>query len=156
MCWQWELEGRLGVLSDYSLDFMEPWYSCISSLFIIFQTSFESNLFHFLTQYPYPFDSMLSVLSIFALDFLNLGCIAEGSPSQRYFTTIYMWSYFPMIVCVFIAIICMLRLHRLSKLSISSDMEKIDVINQHIWYFLLFTYLILPPVANKQFQSLDW
>jgi len=113
-------------------------------------------IFFFCVQYPYPFDKMLSILSIFALDFLNLGCVARGSPSQRYYTTIYMWSFLPMLVCLFIAIVCILRLYRLGKVSIPSDMEKIDVINQHIWYFLLFTYLVLPPVANKQFQSLDW
>ena len=61
-----------------------------------------------------------------------------------------------MIVCAFIAATCILRLYHIGKLFSPFDSEKTKTINQHIWYFLLFTYLILPPVANKLFQSLDW
>jgi hypothetical protein len=33
--------------------------------------------------------------------------------------------------------------------------DKAAIVNQHVWAGLLLTYLVLPPVANKQFQVLD-
>jgi hypothetical protein len=36
-----------------------------------------------------------------------------------------------------------------------SNAKKRVIVNQHIWSFLLLSYIVLPPVSNKQLQALD-
>jgi hypothetical protein len=45
--------------------------------------------------------------------------------------------------------------YRLNDRRWSSSTDAMSIISQHMWMFLLLTYLVLPPVAMKQLQSLD-
>lgn len=96
---------------------------------------------------------MLGFLSVLSLDFLALECFQAGV-QNRYFVTVYLWSCIPIILAAALLLLGMLRYGQLRYLE-RPDEEKVAVVNQHIWMLLLLSYLVLPPVANKQLQSLD-
>lgn len=110
----------------------------------------------FVVQYPSPYDELLGLLSVFSLDFLALECF-QGDVDDRYFVTVYLWSCLPII---FAALIFVLMLIRLVRLDIGLNLWRLSdeaksITNQHMWMFLLLSYLVLPPVAMKQLQALD-
>jgi hypothetical protein len=107
-------------------------------------------------KFPPPFSNMLSFLSIFTLDFLSLECSVKGKKQERYFNTVYLWCCIPIIIAsvIFVTGIMRVVFANISAENIKEFQHR--VVNQHIWSFLLLTYLVLPPVANKQLQSLDW
>ena len=113
-------------------------------------------------RYPFPFSHLLGLLSFFTLDFLAVECFQEGDVATRYFTTVYLWSAIPLLVGLCIVIIGALRVVMLGLLLKLQGLRdgfrrraQQDVCNQHVWLLLLLSYLTLPPVAMKQFQSLD-
>jgi hypothetical protein len=92
---------------------------------------------------------MLSLMSVFSLDVLSLECFQNQS-GNRFFVTVYLWCCIPILFAFIIGLIGFFRV------LISKDyLSRTKVVNQHIWAFLLLTYLVLPPVAMKQLQSLD-
>jgi hypothetical protein len=110
--------------------------------------------------YPPPFSTLLGMLSVFSLDFLALECFQEDV-ENRYYTTVILWSTIPIMLGLAIFIVGGVRVHVLRR-SLAAELttsdnnhEQAHIINQHIWCALLLSYLVLPPVANKQLQSLD-
>jgi hypothetical protein len=92
---------------------------------------------------------MLSLMSVFSLDVLSLECFQNQS-GDRFFVTVYLWCCIPILFAFIIGLFGFFRV------LISKDyLSRTRVVNQHIWAFLLLTYLVLPPVAMKQLQSLD-
>ena len=121
---------------------------------IIMSTSLNLDI-----SYPPPFSTLLGMLSVFSLDFLALECFQEDV-ENRFYTTVFLWSTIPIIFALVIFFVGGVRvlLHR-SSLAVSTnsddELKESKIINQHIWCALLLSYLVLPPVANKQLQSLD-
>ena len=95
---------------------------------------------------------MLGIMNFFSLDFISLECF--NSAEDRYYSTVYMYSIGPLVVAAALLVICIIRLVFLT-LSHGSVADANHVKSQHLWFFLLETYLVLPPVAMKQLQSLD-
>jgi hypothetical protein len=119
---------------------------------IVMSTSWNLDI-----KYPSPFSELLGALSVLSLDFLALECF-EGNVDNRYFVTVYLWSAIPIILATMIILVMMARLievrYRMGYSWRLSNQTTI-VLNQHTWMLLLLSYLVLPPVAMKQLQSLD-
>jgi len=103
--------------------------------------------------FPSPFKEMLGLFSIFSLDFLALECVSDGV-EQRYFTTVILWCVIPIIMLAMIGGVGVVRWMRVSRNSDEAE-DVVKIVNQHVTLSLLLTYLVLPPVANKQLQALD-
>ncbi len=115
-------------------------------------------------RYPFPFSQFLGLLSFFTLDFLAVECFQEGDVATRYFTTVYLWSTIPIVLALALVLSCAARIlllllgahHDFGSTRGGSKSKRIqDIKNQHVWLLLLLSYMTLPPVAMKQFQSLD-
>jgi hypothetical protein len=88
---------------------------------------------------------------------------------DRYFTTVYLWCVLPLAVLFLILLVGAARaLWATAAASreegrsffmlrhlFNSDGAYSAIVNQHASMALLWTYLVLPPVANKQLQALD-
>jgi hypothetical protein len=103
---------------------------------------------------------MLSVFSVFSLDFLALECLSNGSSRNVYFTTVYMWCITPILLAFLIVAAGLVRYLNLKAFHSSSSylhhmVEGRKIINQHVWLLLFLSYLVLPPVSNKQLQVYD-
>jgi hypothetical protein len=120
---------------------------------IVMSTSWNLDI-----KYPSPFNELLGALSVLSLDFLALECF-QGNVANRYFTTVYLWSSIPLVCSGLILLVMFIRLgelkYRVRELLLRNSSEAAYILNQHMWIFLLLTYLVLPPVAMKQLQSLD-
>ena len=102
--------------------------------------------------YPEPFASMLGFMSVFSLDFISLECYQRSA--DRYFNTVYAYSIGPLVVSVAILVLGGVRL--LLVASAHGGVEAANKVkSQHLWMFLFLTYIVLPPVAMKQLQSLN-
>ena len=112
-------------------------------------------------RYPFPFSHFLGLLSFFTLDFLAVECFQDDDVADRYFTTVYLWSAIPLMLASLIVVVGAARLAFLWALPESSNLRgskrkmREHLLNQHVWLLLLLSYMTLPPVAMKQFQSLD-
>lgn len=93
-------------------------------------------------QYPYPFDALLGVLSIFSFDFLSTACMFKSS---NLLSEVYFWSSVPVILSGLILFSYVTYAGRPG-----SDVE--DLRSRHVYYALLLSYLTLPSVSLKQFQ----
>ena len=121
-------------------------------------------------RYPQPFSSLLGLLGIFSMDFLALECF-QGSgvaPDERYFATVLLYSIIPILLASLVAVAGVARafiarsilLRAKQHTSSSSSAGDVSaavgrIANQHVFLLLLLSYLVLPPVASKQFQALD-
>lgn len=114
---------------------------------IIASTSFNLNI-----TFPSPFSDMLGLLNFFSLDFLSTECFVKSA--DRYYATVYLYSIFPLVIAAGLLVVCILRLV-LVALRGGGVGEANHIKSQHLWFFLLETYVVLPPVAMKQLQSLD-
>ena len=114
------------------------------------------------------------MLGIFSLDFLALECY-QGGVRDRYFTTVLLWCTIPLLLAAVVLAVGMLRIavarRRAGSTAADEDEDEDDtdavvgesdrddassrIANQHMFLLLLLSYLVLPPVASKQFQSLD-
>jgi hypothetical protein len=118
-------------------------------------------------QFPQPFSHMLSALTIFSLDFLALECLHfQGSDSYHvYYSTVLLWCAIPLLLAVAIVVVGITRYAKLSISSSSSGHREVTAENkaqelkkiydQHMWLLLFLSYLVLPPVSNKQLQAFD-
>jgi hypothetical protein len=99
---------------------------------------------------------MLGLLSIVSFDFLALDCWNTG-PNDHYFV-VYVWSSLPILLALVIIVAGVLRLI-LGCLNHEDEFlykkNKAKVLDQHIWLLLFLSYIVLPPVSNKQLQSFD-
>jgi hypothetical protein len=113
-------------------------------------SSFSLNI-----KFPDPFSVSLGFLSVFSLDFLALECMHQNYlKANTYFITVYVWCIVPILLTLLIGICGLIRVS-LSKVVHSAKETISAIIDQHVWLFLFLTYIVLPPVANKQLQSLD-
>ncbi len=100
---------------------------------------------------------MLGLMSIFSLDFLALECFQEGV-NNKYFTTVLLWCTMPILLAFCILAIGALRVavkQLLERNAQDTTAATSRIANQHAFFLLLLSYLILPPVSNKQLQALD-
>jgi hypothetical protein len=55
------------------------------------------------TKFPYPFSDMFPIVSLFSLDFLSLECLTE---INRFYFTVYWWSFLPIfIICASLGVL---------------------------------------------------
>jgi len=128
-------------------------------------------------QFPSPFSQMLSSLSIFSLDFLALECLNFQGSYDVYYTTVLLWCVLPLFMGFVIVTVGFIRYAQLSLVTSShylhhrkspsskssSGLIDVDIIaqevkkiyDQHMWLLLFLSYLVLPPVSNKQLQAFD-
>jgi hypothetical protein len=99
--------------------------------------------------FPSPFAELLGLFSIFSLDFLALECMNDDV-QQRYFTTVVLWCALPILMLLVIVAVGYLRVKHNEK---DESFDRTSVVNQHVSLALLLTYVVLPPVANKQLQG---
>jgi hypothetical protein len=99
---------------------------------------------------------MLGVLSIFSLDFLALECLNLQGSWNVYYTTVILWCLLPLVIAIGVILI---GVFRCTKAAILSKTEREYYINsvkdQHVWMLLFLSYIVLPPVSNKQLQAFD-
>jgi hypothetical protein len=108
------------------------------------------------SQYPDPFGKVLAYMSFFSLDFLSIECFANADAEQRYYQTVILYSVAPLLGALAIVASCGLRLCLTAVLNPRAGVKGANAIkSQHLWLFLLLTYVVLPPVAMKQLQALD-
>jgi hypothetical protein len=95
--------------------------------------------------FPSPFDSVLSGLSVFSFEFISLECVVDDS---NHMLSVLAWSAVPLILLSLNLLAFVVRL--------ATKMRTKEVlIQQHVYIFLMLSYLVLPPVSRKQFQALD-
>ena len=93
--------------------------------------------------YPYPFNSLLSMLSVFSFDFISSACMFPESANLL--SNVYMWSSMPaalsggLLFSYFVQSRCQ-----------GANID--DLRSRHTYYALLMSYLTLPTVSLKQFQ----
>jgi hypothetical protein len=105
---------------------------------------------HFIKKkkFPFPFSGMLSMMSILSFDFLYIECLGFGD--NAYYTSVYVWSIVPIAIALLIALIGVIR-----TVPLTSHTSKIKVYSTHVWLVLLLSYIVLPPVSNKQLGVFD-
>jgi len=109
-------------------------------------------------RFPEPFLTMVNALSIFSFDFLSLECVRNDS---NHFTSVLLWSITPIVVALFGLVVYVARDFAASKASgrpfseWRGTEEHSRHVREHTYWFLLLTYVVLPPVSRKQFQALD-
>jgi len=95
-------------------------------------------------------------MSFFSLDFLSIECFADTDAEQRYYQTVRFYSVVPLLGALAILVVCGFRLILTAILHPDAGVKGANAIkSQHLWLFLFITYIVLPPVAMKQLQSLD-
>ena len=110
--------------------------------------------------FPYPFSALISSLSIFSFEFLSFECTFEHSD---FFTAVYMWSVTPLLLtaAIFLGLIARLVWSSCGKKKARDDDAAASketthrIVTEHIFLGLLLTYLVVPPVLQVLFQSLD-
>lgn len=98
--------------------------------------------------FPPLFAKFLGFFSIASLDFLSLECILGEASDQ--FTSLIIYSLAP--VATALAIVAVYA-YRADNVTSESSLQRLK--STHVYYLLLLTYLVLPPVTLKQFQALD-
>ena len=110
-----------------------------------------STSFNLQIVYPFPFNDLLGILGFFSLDFLALECFQDAA--DRYFINVYLWSALPMFFSASLFVLMMLRLFAVGLWGgDGKELRAHKITSQHTWLFLFLTYVVLPPVAMKQFQ----
>ena len=92
--------------------------------------------------YPYPFSSLLSLLSVFSFEFLSSACMFESS---SLLSEVYLWSAIPVTLSG-----CFLFFYRIQSRQVGASID--DLRSRYTYYVLLMSYLTLPSVSLKQFQ----
>jgi len=96
-------------------------------------------------EFPSIYSGFVDVLSAVSLDFLSLDCI-EGTD---YFSSVYAWCFVPIALAVLnFAVFA-------ARVSTSSSSTRQGLESSHTYAFLILSYMVLPPVSRKLFQSLD-
>jgi hypothetical protein len=97
---------------------------------------------------------MLGALSIFSLDFLALECLNLQGSWNVYYTTVITWCLLPLVIAIGVILI---GVFRCTKLVLVTDYKAAAsrIVNQHVWVLLFLSYVVLPPVSNKQLQVFD-
>jgi hypothetical protein len=120
--------------------------------------SFSSVTWTLDVDFPSPFKEMMQLSSLFSLDFLSLECLSERS---NHFTSVLIWSATPLCIVALNAAVFWGRVLRAKvggrrQLDAVAAREKVAELKAtHFKYFLLLSYVVLPPVSLKQFQALD-
>ena len=106
-------------------------------------------------KFPSPFSDLISIMSLFSFDFLSLECVNDGTDE---FVTVILWSCIPIVLAMLNFVFYALRWTSMkSKLgwrSLKFDQFTTELNRQHMYFFLMLTYLVLPPVSRRQFQIL--
>jgi hypothetical protein len=108
-------------------------------------------------------------LSFLSFDFLTLKCF-----EANYLLSVILWSIFPIVICLINFILYSFRLSKLQAASIwqsfggdksdptlSAAMRRFKrdrsliLLRQHMSFFILWSYLVVPPVARKQLEAMD-
>jgi hypothetical protein len=114
-----------------------------------------------LSQFPPPFSISLGFMSILSFDFLALECMSQNMTSMdTYFVSTYVTCIIPIFIMMVIVISGAVRAVAIRSGADSVPLaperrSRTSVMNQHFWLLLFLSYIVLPPVANKQLKSLD-
>jgi hypothetical protein len=98
---------------------------------------------------------MLSSLSIMSFDFLNLECL-NNNGGRAYFIAVYLWCILPILLGVVIVVLGVLR-YEIQAVGMPAIMFKSrkQIESQHVWMLLFLSYIVLPPVSNRQLGVFD-
>jgi hypothetical protein len=118
----------------------------------------------FLSQFPPPFSMSLGFMSILSFDFLALECMSQNiTTMETYFVSTYLTCVIPIFLMIVVVISGAVRVATMSigsggaesSLATTQRQKRTSVVNLHFWLLLFLSYIVLPPVANKQLKSLD-
>jgi len=96
---------------------------------------------------PHPFDSMVKLFSVLSLDFLSPECLASSSNA---YSSVYVWSLVPIALATANAFAFWGR-RWFSK----SEAEAANLAQQHVYAFLLGSFLVIPASTRRQFAALN-
>ena len=118
--------------------------------------------------FPYPFSALIDIMSIFSFEFLSMDCLFKES---NHFTSVQLWSVTPLMLAaaIFLAfygrLLWALRPSPAKKSQsppqdqgeqvVDAAAVRHQISTEHIFLGLLLTYLVVPPVLQVLFQSLD-
>ena len=102
---------------------------------------------------PIIFTRLLSVFSFFSFDFLSIECVQRES---NQFTKVLWWALGPIVLSFLNLFALLARMAKTKLLPPAIASEKRSALKAtHGTYWLVFSYLVVPPVSLKLFQSLD-
>lgn len=101
--------------------------------------------------FPYPFSDLLEFFSLFSFDFISFDCMFTSS--AEYYSVV-VWSTIPIGFAIINYVVYRIKV-KLLESPFLDDKEIWKLQGDHTYYFLLLTYLVLPPVSLKLFQALD-
>lgn len=93
--------------------------------------------------FPYPFNSLLSGLSLFSFDFISSACMFPES--SNLLSEVYLWTSMPAALAGGLLVSYSFR-------SRWPGADVHDLRNRHTYYVLFMSHLTLPSVSLKQFQ----
>jgi serine/threonine protein kinase/membrane protein implicated in regulation of membrane protease activity len=100
-------------------------------------------------RYPEPFDSLLKVLAYLQLDFFALDCQFQ---SANFMSRVLFNSIGPIVIAIIIFLAFLAR--RFNARNFSAR-DKLRIMEQHLYLFLLLGFIVLPTVAMLQFTALE-
>ena len=103
--------------------------------------------------FPEPYPSLLRLLSMFSFDFIPMDCLA----SSNFYAKVALWATIPMALSlVNLAVLGCRRRCTAWDNDANTQSKKLQAMSRnHFNYWLLFSYLVLPPVMLKLLQALD-
>lgn len=97
-------------------------------------------------EWPPIFQDFLRLLSVLSFDFLSADCIGD---SPTFYRTVIVWSITPVAAVGLLGLsFCAQSAQYLGKTS--SEVARMKIHSSHLTYFIVLTYLVLPPVLLKQ------
>lgn len=100
-------------------------------------------------EWPPMFQDFLDMLSIFSLDFISPNCVADN-PS--FYRMVIVWTITPVIISGLLGLSLVAQSAQAFVKYSADDARKsaAELINVHLTYFLVLSFLVLPPVLLKQ------
>ena len=101
--------------------------------------------------FPEPFPSLQRLLSVFSFDFIRMDCFAGSD----FFYNVVLWAVIPMALSLLNLAVLLVRRRCVGDFSKDWAARRQALSRSHFYYWLLFSYLVLPPVMLKLLQALD-
>lgn len=109
------------------------------------------------TGLPSPFSVLVSILSIFSLDFISLACLSTGILKlPKFDMEVILTASLPIFLGAMIGIAYLVRLARVKNQSDRSNMDTVQTIGRsHANAVLVLGFFVWPSVNQRLFQALD-
>lgn len=99
--------------------------------------------------FPSVFQAFLRILSLLSFDFLSPQCFTN---SNSYYITTLIWSFGPIFLTLLNFLVFIARVFFNGEERKGGEPR---LVREHFGFFLILSFVVLPPVSLKQFQALD-